>query len=92
MGEGPVSVRALGSYITVVFAASSAPVQFELNEAVRLLDRHGDVPSGSLGRVIGSLPVPGLPVYVVSFVTEVVCVRDVRSDEIVPAHQLRPSV
>jgi hypothetical protein len=72
-----------------VFAAP-APVQFELNAAVRLLDRHGDVPSGSLGRVIGSLPCVG-PVYVVSFVAETVCVRDVRSDEIVPAHQLRPS-
>ena len=71
--------------------AALAPVQFELNEAVRLLDRHGDVPSGSLGRIIGCLPVPGLPVYVVSFVTEAVCVRDVRSDELVPAHQLRAS-
>jgi hypothetical protein len=68
-----------------------APVQFELNAAVRLLDRHGDVPSGSLGRVIGALPSPGSPVYVVSFVAEAVCVRDVRSDEIVPAHQLRAS-
>ena len=71
--------------------AAPAAVQFDLNEAVRLLDRHGDVPSGSLGRVIGTLPVLGLPVYVVSFVTETVCVRDVRSDEIVPAHQLRAS-
>ena len=71
--------------------AALAPVQFELNEAVRLLDRHGDVPSGSLGRVIGALPNPGSPVYVVSFVAEAVCVRDVRSDEIVPAHQLRAS-
>ncbi len=68
-----------------------APVQFELNDAVRLLDRHGDVPSGSLGRVIGSLPGNGLHFYVVSFVAETVCVRDVRSDEIVPADQLRAS-
>jgi hypothetical protein len=73
-----------------VFAAP-APFQFELNEAVRLLERHGDVPCGSLGRVIGTLPGDGLPVYVVSFVAEAVCVRDVRSDEIVPAHQLRAS-
>ena len=72
-------------------SVESARVQFELNEAVRLLDRHGDVPSGSLGRVIGCLPGPGLPIYVVSFLAETVCVRDVRSDEIVPAHQLRAS-
>jgi hypothetical protein len=69
--------------------AEPAHVRFELNEAVRLLDRHGDVPSGSLGRVIGALPGPELPVYVVSFLAETVCIRDVRSDEIVPAHQLR---
>ena len=69
--------------------ATPAPVQFNLNDAVRLLNRHGEVPSGSLGRVIGSLTDLGLPVYVVSFVAETVCVRDVRSDEIVPAHQLR---
>ena len=71
--------------------AATAPVEFELNAAVRLLDRHDDVPSGSLGRIIGALPSPGQPVYVVSFVAEAVCVRDVRSDEIVPAHQLRAS-
>jgi len=71
--------------------AAPAPLQFDLNDAVRLLDQHGDVPSGSLGRVIGSLTDLGLPVYVVSFVAEKVCVRDVRSDEIVPAHQLRAS-
>ena len=76
--------------ITYVFPAP-APVQFEINAAVRLLDRHGDVPSGSLGRVIGALRNIGPPVYVVSFVAEAVCVRDVRSDEIVPAHQLRAS-
>jgi len=74
----------------VVFA-EPARVQFELNEAVRLLNRHGDVPSGSLGRIIGCLPGRALPVYVVSFLAETVCVRDVRSDEIVPAHQLRAS-
>jgi hypothetical protein len=69
--------------------ATHAPRQFELNQAVRLLDQHEDVPSGSLGRVIGTLPGVRLPVYIVSFVAEAVCVRDVRSDEIVPAHQLR---
>ena len=68
--------------------AAPARVRVDLNEAVRLLERHGDVPSGSLGRVIGILPGP---VYVVSFVAEAVCIRDVRSDEIVPAHQLRAS-
>jgi hypothetical protein len=71
--------------------AAPVPVRFDLNDAVRLLDRHGDVPSGTLGRVIGSLTDLGLSTYFVSFVAETVCVRDVRSDEIVPAHQLRAS-
>jgi hypothetical protein len=66
------------------------PVDFDLDEAVRLIDRTGGVASGSLGRVLGKLPdATGPTSYVVSFVAEKVSILAVLSREIVPAHRLR---
>ena len=57
--------------------------RFHLNDAVRLLEYHGDVPSGSIGRVLGSFPRPTEITYVVSFVDAKVCVLELHDDEIV---------
>ena len=63
-----------------------ALVEYDLNDDVRLLDRHGDVPSGSIGRVLGKIPgSSGRPTYVVSFVDKKVCVLSVRFNEILLA-------
>ena len=56
---------------------------FNLNDAVRLIGPHGDVPSGSVGRVLGSFPRPTEITYVVSFVDATVCVLELHSNEIV---------
>ena len=71
-----------GVKVTTVLATHH-PSSSKLNQAVTfLLDQHDDVPPGSLGRVIGTLPGVRLPVYVVSFVAEAVCVpgRPLRRD------------
>ena len=47
--------------------------------AVRLLDRHGKVPSGALGRVVGRFARDN-PTYIVSFSADVI---EVRGDEII---------
>ena len=57
--------------------------RFSLNDAVRLLDYHDGVPSGSVGRVLGSFPRPTEITYVVSFVDAKVCVLELHSNEIV---------
>jgi len=57
--------------------------RFHLNDAVRLLEYHGDVPSGSVGRVLGSFPRPTEITWVVSFVEAKVCVLELHADEIV---------
>jgi len=64
---------------------SPTPVdpRFHLNDAVRLLEYHGDVPSGSVGRVLGSFPRPTEITWVVSFVDAKVCVLELHADEIV---------
>jgi hypothetical protein len=46
--------------------------------SVRLLDRHGKVPSGALGRIVGRFARDD-PTYIVSFSAEVI---EVRGDEI----------
>ena len=57
--------------------------EFHQNDAVRLLDRHGDYPSGTAGRVVGWFA-RSEPTYVVSFGHDHRCI-EVRSDEIVLA-------
>ena len=59
------------------------PARFQLNDAVRLLEYHGDVPSGSVGRILGSFPRPTEITWVVSFVDAKVCVLELHADEIV---------
>ena len=71
-----------------------APVltEFQMNDNVRLLDRHGDVRSGTLGRILGRFARETSPTYVVSFEGDRVRIaNDVRFDEIVLADDLRLS-
>jgi len=64
--------------------APTPPVApLHLDDAVRLLDYRGDVPSGSVGRVLGTFPRPTETTYVVSFVDAKVCVLELRRSEIV---------
>jgi hypothetical protein len=62
---------------------------FSLNDAVRLLEYHGDVPSGSVGRVLGTFPRPTETTYVVSFVDAQVCVLELHCSEIDPVDDFR---
>jgi hypothetical protein len=55
---------------------------FGLNEAVRLLECHGDVLSDSIGRVLGTFLRPTETTYVVSFVDANVRVLELHSNEI----------
>ena len=66
--------------------------EFHLNDNVRLLDRHGDVRSGTLGRILGRIARETCPTYVVSFEGDRARIaNDVRFDEIVLADDLRLS-
>ena len=65
--------------------------EFRLGELVRLLDRHGDVPSGTRGHIIGKFAGPTDDAYIVRFEGETAGAADVRSDEIVLAHDARVS-
>jgi len=58
--------------------------EFRRRDAVRLLDCHGDLPSGAVGSIVGWFARP-VPAYVVSFEREQPCVLEVRPDEIVLA-------
>jgi hypothetical protein len=67
----------------MVTYSPTPPARFQLNDAVRLLEYHGDVPSGSVGRILGSFPRPTEITWVVSFVDAKVCVLELHADEIV---------
>jgi hypothetical protein len=68
------------------------PTEFHPNDNVRLLERHGDVRSGTLGRILGRFARETGPTYVVSFEGDNVRVAgDVRFEEIVLADDLRTS-
>ena len=68
----------------VIPYAPMPPVpSYRLNDAVRLLGRHDDVPAGSVGRVLGSFPRPTEITYVVSFVDAKVSVLELHANEIV---------
>lgn len=64
---------------------SSPLTEFHPHDAVRLLAHHGNVPSGTLGRIIGRYARSDHPTYVVSFEHEDAGVVEVRFDEIVAA-------
>ena len=53
---------------------TSALQEFRPNDAVQILDRHGDLPAGATGRVIGRFA-RSEPTYLVSFGAEVPCVQ-----------------
>ena len=68
------------------------PTEFHPNDNVRLLKRHGDVRSGTLGRILGRFAREIGPTYVVSFEGDHARVAgDVRFEEIVLADDLRTS-
>ena len=71
--------------------STSAVTEFRLNDQIRLLDRHGDVASGSRGRVLGTFGDAADRSYIVSFEREGTCVAAVSFDEIVLAHDARLS-
>ena len=53
------------------------PIEFHLNDAVRLVARVGDVPAGARGRVLGRFARETNPTYVVSFDAGVLELRGV---------------
>lgn len=67
----------------------TASAEFRLNDAVRLLDQQSDVPSGSVGRVLGIFPRPVGPTYAVSFTDKKVAVLELRPHEIALAEDAR---
>ena len=76
---------------TVTTIPTHSLAEFRRNDGVRLLDRHGDVPAGTLGRILGRFA-RELPTYVVSFEgASARIARDVRSEELVLADDLRAS-
>jgi hypothetical protein len=65
---------------------------FRLKDSVRLLDRHGDIRSGTPGRILGYFASEN-PTYVVSFEGETVRILgDVRFEQLVLANDVRASV
>lgn len=65
--------------------------EFHANDNVRLLRRHGDIRSGTLGRILGRFAREN-PTYVVSFEGDGIRVAaDVHFDEIVLADDLSVS-
>jgi hypothetical protein len=76
----------LGNYMTSTHLATR---RFALDDAVRLLECHGDVLSGSVGRVLGAFPHPTGTTYAVSFVEAKVSVLALRSHEIVLVDDFR---
>lgn len=66
--------------------------EFHLNDNVRLLEHHGEVRSGTLGRILGRFARDAAPTYVVSFEGDSVRIAgDVRFEEIVLVDDLRGS-
>ena len=64
---------------------------FRLNDVVRLLDRHGDIRSGTRGRILGHFA-SEQPTYVVSFEGKAVRILgDVRFEQLVLANDVRAS-
>ena len=70
--------------------STTVVTEFRLNDYVRLLDRHGDVASGSCGRILGTFGAPADRSYIVGFDHEGACVA-VAFDQIVLAHDIRVS-
>ena len=69
----------------------SAASEFRLGDIVCLVDRHGDIPSGARGRIIGRFAGSTDRNYIVSFEGEGAGAADVRFDQIVLAYDARTS-
>jgi hypothetical protein len=81
----PVPNRGCSSVRDVTAVFTTPPTEFRPHDSVRLLDHHGNVPSGTRGRIIGRYARSADPTYVVSFEQDNLGVVEVRSDEIVPS-------
>jgi hypothetical protein len=69
-----------------------ARTEFHPNDNVRLLGSHGDLRSGTVGRILGRFARDAAPTYVVSFEGDTPHVAgDVRFEEIVLVDDLRAS-
>ena len=74
--------------MTIVFTHG----EFRTNDDVRLLESHGDVASGTLGRILGRFAREAGATYVVSFEGDKVRIADdVRFDELVLVNDARVS-
>ena len=61
---------------------STPSAAFHVNDTVRLLNPHGDIASGTVGRILGHFPF-NKPTYVVSFEGETVRILgDIRYEEL----------
>ena len=62
---------------------------FALDDAVRLLDRHDELPAGAVGRILGKFPRPhDESTYAVCFVDKKISVLELRPNEIGPLDTL----
>ena len=55
-----------------------------MDAAVRLLDRHGEIPAGAVGRILGKFPRQHDSTYAVCFIDKRISVLEVRPNEIGP--------
>ena len=75
--------------MVIPYAPKSRVPSYRVNDPVRLLQSHGDVAAGSIGRVLGWFPRPTEITYVVSFVDAKVSVLELHANEIVVVHDFR---
>jgi hypothetical protein len=68
---------------------ADAVAEYSLNDAVSLLSGQNDVPTGAVGRVLGTFPHPGGPSYAVVFVAHKLSALALRPEEIVLANDHR---
>ena len=71
--------------------AAIGTTALRVNDHVRLLDKHGEIPSGTRGHILGAFGASTDLSYIVSFEGEIARVADVRSDQIVLVHDVRAS-
>ena len=89
LSRNQLTTGALGKQVVNVHSPTPPVAQFSLNDAVRVLDYHDDVPSGSVGRVLGTFPRPTETTYVVGFVEAKVSVLELHRNEIVLVDDFR---
>ena len=70
-----------GAAIVTDVTSADERLDYHLRDVVRLLNRHGDIPAGTVGSVIGCFVKDNT--YVVNFTEEGARVAEVHPDEIV---------